>query len=305
MGDSTRRRVWYISVLAALAGFFYFWQSIAISTAALLGVMTVIVVLHEFGHFAVARLFKIKVTDFFAGFGPILWSKTVRGVCYGIRAIPAGGFVKIVGMSDQEAIGEAAEEETYRSAKAYKKLAVIAAGPLMNLFLGFLSFCVVVSLVAPSTASFTKKTRVAADVTVESTWLITKSLVGLPKNMINVTGKTVSDREKIKDEERGLSVVGMVQLVENTKKAENSAATFWQYLAIFNIFIGVFNLIPILPLDGGHILLVGLRKISDRVTRLKPYMSEAVLNAIAISFIGILVTYSVVLTVLDIVKPVM
>ncbi len=57
------------------------------------------IMLHEFGHFATAKKFRMKVTQFFVGFGQTLWS-VVRGETeYGVKAIPAGGFVKIVGMT--------------------------------------------------------------------------------------------------------------------------------------------------------------------------------------------------------------
>ena len=56
------------------------------------------IMLHEFGHFVTAKKFRMKVTQFFVGFGQTLWS-TIRGETeYGVKAIPAGGYVKIVGM---------------------------------------------------------------------------------------------------------------------------------------------------------------------------------------------------------------
>src|SRR5215471_1953311 len=57
------------------------------------------VMLHEAGHFATAKLFGMKVTQFFIGFGQTLWSHKRGETEYGIKAIPAGGFVKIVGMT--------------------------------------------------------------------------------------------------------------------------------------------------------------------------------------------------------------
>ena len=64
--------------------------------------LLVSVVLHEGGHFATAKLFGMKATQFFVGFGPTIWSKTKGETEYGIKAIPAGGFVKIIGMTDLE-----------------------------------------------------------------------------------------------------------------------------------------------------------------------------------------------------------
>ena len=59
---------------------------------------------HEFGHFWVALKRGLKVEEFAIGFGPIIWSKTHEGILYYIRAIPAGGFVKLPQMLTSEAI---------------------------------------------------------------------------------------------------------------------------------------------------------------------------------------------------------
>src|SRR6059058_3395283 len=56
------------------------------------------IMLHEAGHFATAKKFGMKVTQFFVGFGQTLWSTRRGETEYGVKAIPAGGFVKIVGM---------------------------------------------------------------------------------------------------------------------------------------------------------------------------------------------------------------
>jgi len=56
----------------------------------------------------------MKVTDFFVGFGPVLWSTTIGETRYGVRAILAGGYVKVPGMSWTESIPEDEEKRTYR-----------------------------------------------------------------------------------------------------------------------------------------------------------------------------------------------
>jgi membrane-associated protease RseP (regulator of RpoE activity) len=72
------------------------------------------IMLHEAGHFATAKKFRMKVTQFFVGFGQTLWS-TIRGETeYGIKAIPAGGFVKIVGMTALEDVDPADEARSFR-----------------------------------------------------------------------------------------------------------------------------------------------------------------------------------------------
>jgi membrane-associated protease RseP (regulator of RpoE activity) len=58
----------------------------------------VVVMVHEAGHFSTAKFFNFKATQFFVGFGPTLFSRTKGETEYGLKALPLGGFVKIVGM---------------------------------------------------------------------------------------------------------------------------------------------------------------------------------------------------------------
>src|SRR3954454_13434024 len=84
----------------------------------LLGVVTFIVAiltsigLHELGHMIPAKKFGGKVTQYFIGFGPTVWSKQIGETEYGVKAVPLGGYVKIVGMLPPEA-EELADRITY------------------------------------------------------------------------------------------------------------------------------------------------------------------------------------------------
>ncbi len=88
---------------------------------------------HEFGHFWVARRRGLKVEEFAIGFGPVIWSKEKDGILYSIRAIPAGGFVKLPQMITSEAIeGTAAGEQPLAPVSPLSKILVAFAGPFMN-----------------------------------------------------------------------------------------------------------------------------------------------------------------------------
>src|SRR4051812_27256741 len=92
--------------------------------------LLVSVMLHEAGHFLTARAFGMKASRFFVGFGPTLWS-THRGETeYGVKAIPAGGFVKIVGMTDLEEIDPGDEDRAFYRQPAPQRLVVLSAGSL-------------------------------------------------------------------------------------------------------------------------------------------------------------------------------
>jgi len=97
------------------------------------------VMLHEAGHFATAKKFGMKVTRFFVGFGPTLWS-TWRGETeYGIKALPFGGFVKIIGMHSLDDVDDPADEpRSFRRQPAWQRIVVLCAGSFMHFVLAFL-----------------------------------------------------------------------------------------------------------------------------------------------------------------------
>lgn len=95
------------------------------------------IMLHEAGHFVTAKLSGMKVTEYFFGFGPRLWA-VVRGeTTYGVKAIPAGGYVKIVGMTMLEDVAEEDEPRSYRQASFPRRVLVASAGSLVHFLLAF------------------------------------------------------------------------------------------------------------------------------------------------------------------------
>ncbi len=97
------------------------------------------VMLHESGHFVMAKRFGMKSTRYFVGFGPTLWS-TWRGETeYGIKAIPLGGFVKIIGMHSLDDVDDPADEpRSFRRQPAWQRIVVLCAGSFMHFVLAFL-----------------------------------------------------------------------------------------------------------------------------------------------------------------------
>jgi RIP metalloprotease RseP len=118
---------------AVIAGGVYFGPYVLI----IIGALLVSIVLHEFGHFSVARLSGMKATEFFVGFGPRLWSFRRGETEYGLKLIPAGAYVRIIGMNNLEEIDPADEPRSYRAQSAPKRVATVLAGPFMNLLIAF------------------------------------------------------------------------------------------------------------------------------------------------------------------------
>lgn len=94
--------------------------------------IVVMIFLHELGHYVMARRAGMLVTEFFIGFGPRIWSFHRGDTEYGIKAIPAGAYVKIVGMSNMEEVDPALEPRTYRQGRFHQRLAVAVAGSAMH-----------------------------------------------------------------------------------------------------------------------------------------------------------------------------
>jgi RIP metalloprotease RseP len=134
-GDDPRSAQLRLAMLAfaLVAGLMFFGPYLFYIVGALL----VSIFLHEFGHYWVARRSGMKVTEYFLGFGPRIWSFNRNGVEYGLKAIPAGAYVKIVGMNEFEEVDPAEEPRTYRAQGTFKRLLTVLAGPFMNLLIAF------------------------------------------------------------------------------------------------------------------------------------------------------------------------
>jgi len=111
------------------------------------------VMLHEAGHFMTAKRFGMKVTQFFVGFGQTLWSWRRGETEYGVKAIPAGGYVKIVGMTELEDVDPADEPRSFRRQPGWQRIIVLAAGSFMHFALAFVLLFVLVAGIGLATAS--------------------------------------------------------------------------------------------------------------------------------------------------------
>ena len=120
---------------------------------AFLFVLTVVVFVHEFGHFWIGRLCGVGVQVFSIGFGPEIWGWTDRhGTRWKLSAIPLGGYVKFVGdmngasVPDEEALATMSEHEksiSFHHQRLWKRAAIVAAGPIANFLLAILVFAAV------------------------------------------------------------------------------------------------------------------------------------------------------------------
>lgn len=357
-------------------------------------ILLVVIPIHEFGHLLVARRFGFKVQEYFVGFGTKLWS-TKRGETeYGIKAIPAGGYVKIAGMNPYETVPAHDVARAYGSKPIRQRALVILAGPLSHVLVGGLLYLtlfvtygdtntelVVVGEVAPTLDGSSSPaleaglqvgdvvtrvgdleaptpdslgryvTRYAEDhpgeplayvierdgrsLTLEivprlvTEDEVTRGRIGftLGAEDLSIPGSVVESAEWVgraawnsvttipkvftvgvgrtfsvlfTDEPRRdddvTSLVGVSRQIGGAGE-RGDWALFLNFAAYVTIFIGVVNLIPLPPLDGGHLMLLAWEKVTGRQA---DYRRLVPVSAAVIVFLSV---FAIATVFLDITEP--
>ena len=149
--------------------------------------LVVSIVLHEFGHYLTAKQAGMKVTEFFVGFGPKLFSFTRGETTYGVKPFPLGAYVRIIGMNDMEDVEPGDVGRTYREKGYWARLRVVLAGPFTNLAIALLLLLVAFGVFAqPSAKDWSVKSVVAGTAAAQA---------GLRKGdlLVSVNGEPVGD----------------------------------------------------------------------------------------------------------------
>ncbi|MGH9215966.1 MAG: M50 family metallopeptidase, partial [Acidimicrobiales bacterium] len=126
----------------ALAGLAFGWPVLVV----ILGIV-VMIFLHELGHYLTAKWSGMKVTEFFIGFGPKIWSFQRGETEYGLKVLPAGAYVRIIGMNNLDEVDPTDEPRTYRQKSFPKRLLVVSAGSLMHFAQAFVLLVVLLGVV--------------------------------------------------------------------------------------------------------------------------------------------------------------
>ncbi len=128
------------------------WSNVGLQVGQLLLALSILIILHEFGHYITARWFKCRVEKFFLFFDPwfALVKKKVKDTVYGIGWLPLGGYVKIAGMIDEsmdtEAMKQPPKEWEFRSKPAWQRLIIMLAGITMNVLTAFVIYAFVLMI---------------------------------------------------------------------------------------------------------------------------------------------------------------
>ena len=369
-----------------------FGSRFGLSAIAIVLALIVMIFLHELGHYLTAKWAGMKVTEFFLGFGPKIWSFQRGETEYGIKAVPAGAYVKIIGMNNLDEVDPADEERTYRAKPTWRRLSVAVAGSTMHFILAFVLVCVVVmgfGLPKPMTTlhSVSGPARDAGlhagdkvlsiDGTAVSGWddlskairarpgqtvtlvvstkgvqrtvvaqlasqrpdgpkvgylgigpafhdvrhgpwegvkqmgaMAKESVLGL-KHLFSPTGignyvDNLTSTTKVSGDaappDRPTSVIGIVEV--GSQAAENGIVNVLYLLFAVNMFIGIFNLTPILPFDGGHVVIAVYEKIRSMIAGRRYYADVAKMLPVVYAVVLLLMLLFVTTIYLDIVNPV-
>ncbi|CAN2208367.1 COG0750 Predicted membrane-associated Zn-dependent proteases 1 [Candidatus Nanopelagicaceae bacterium] len=359
------------------------------------------VMVHEFGHYITAKRFDMKVTEFFLGFGKRIWSFTRGETEFGIKAIPAGGYCRIEGMTPRDEMPAGEESRAFFGATTSRKLIVLGAGSFAHFVIGFLLIFSIffgvgvntllsdVSKVSPNSAaaaagfqagdkiiaidgkkvtnwyqdsraiatsqgkeltftvlrdgaeisitaaptyleaekryvlgvvtkigtqretfftSISESGRATAVLTRESI----KSLIALPTKVPQLIRQTFGGEKR--DPNGLVGVVGAARVsgdAVSSNKLNNTErfGTFLLLVASLNIFVGLFNLLPLLPLDGGHMAVAIADEIRAFFARLRGKPRPAgidvnVLTPITMTVFAVLAVLTAILLIADIFNPV-
>jgi regulator of sigma E protease len=156
---------------------------------AALGFM-VLIVLHELGHFAAAKWVGMRVERFALFFPPLIWRKQVGETEYALGSIPAGGYVRISGMNPSEDLPDEVRDRAYHAQPPWKRMVVIAAGPLVNIVVAFILLFAYLALIGPRNPE-----QASGTVDIIEKGYPAATLLEPGDKLVSVDGKTGNPRE--------------------------------------------------------------------------------------------------------------
>lgn len=159
--------------LAGVGLIIWLWFAGGAPLLVVVGAVILMIFLHELGHYMAAKRAGMLVTEFFLGFGPKIWSFQRGDTEFGLKAVPAGAYVKIVGMNSLEEVEPADEARTYRQAKFGDRLLVAVAGSGMHFAIALVLLFVQFTLIGAAH---------------ETEWTIGSVSVGSPAESAGLSG---------------------------------------------------------------------------------------------------------------------
>ena len=233
-----------------------------------------LILIHEGGHFSIAKLCKVKVNEFAIGFGKIIWQKQGKETKYSLRMIPLGGFCSMEGEDE-----ESDAQGSFSKANVWKRIAIVIAGATVNILFGILVYFLLISTVGIKFVDPAKDT------------ILNRIYYGAQG-----TGRfivTIFDGIKTLflgglQTDQMVGIVGISEVVVNT----NGIINYLHLLAVISVSLGVTNLLPIPALDGGKILILLIEVIRRKPMKLETEAKIQLLGFSILMALTIFVTYN-------------
>lgn len=137
-----------------------------VSAVKIIFLLGFLILIHEAGHFLIAKLFKVKVEEFAIGFGPKIFTKQGKETKYELRLIPLGGFVRMEGEEQRSE-----SERSFNNASIPKRMGIVAAGAIVNIVFGILVYFIIISATGNNVSTIVDSTNegyVASEVNIQS-----------------------------------------------------------------------------------------------------------------------------------------
>jgi regulator of sigma E protease len=120
-------------------------------------VLSVLIFVHELGHFTAARFFGVQVDVFSIGFGKKLFTKTIGNTQWSLSAIPLGGYVKMKGQDDTDPTNLSDDSDSYSSKKPWQRIIILLAGPFANFLMAFFLYLAISYMGVPKLLTYVDK----------------------------------------------------------------------------------------------------------------------------------------------------
>lgn len=206
--------------------------------------ISIIIFIHELGHYIAARKAKIGVEDFSLGFGPSLWHKKIgengNETTYHIRAIPLGGYV----------LPKVTDEKEFFRIPVAKRILFSLGGPAANFLLSLLLYFILYLQTSPVLTAVQESLHV---------------FVLTFQNILQAVPVLFTEPSRLS------GIVGIVAMGKEHSMLNSSALL--SFSAMISLNLGILNMLPIPALDGGKILLYVLEKIHPALKKLQMPLS--------------------------------
>lgn len=219
-----------------------------------------LVLIHESGHFCVAKLCKVRVNEFAIGFGPVIFSKQGKVTRYALRLIPLGGFVSMEGEDEQST-----KEGSFSEASIIKRIAIIMAGGLVNIIFALFIFwclCLVYFGLKDSFMCVGQYLKLAIEDLIQL-------FIGKAKM------------------EQVMGPVGISNVVAQT----SSITDFIYIMSVISLSLGITNLLPFPPLDGGKVVFLIIEAIIKKPLSQKFQIVVQMIGLCALLGLSVAVTF--------------